>query len=49
MTSWSNVGSRSRSGRDAVHVEKQPFRSMGFVSVIIVSALFALGLPMVLL
>ena len=30
-------------------VEKQPFRSMGFVSVIIVSALFALGLPLVLL
>ena len=31
------------------HVERQPFRSMGFVSVIIVSALFALGLPLVLL
>ena len=30
-------------------VEKQPFRSMGFVSVIIVSGLFALGLPLVLL
>ena len=30
-------------------VEKQPFRSMGFVSVIIVSALFGLGLPLVLL
>jgi len=30
-------------------VEKQPFRSMGFVSVIIVSCLFALGLPLVLL
>jgi len=30
-------------------VEKQPFRSMGFESVIIVSALFALGLPLVLL
>ena len=30
-------------------VERQPFRSMGFVSVIIVSALFALGLPLVLL
>ena len=30
-------------------VEKQPFRSMGFVSVIIVSGLFALGLPVVLL
>lgn len=30
-------------------VESQPFRSMGFVSVIIVSALFALGLPLVLL
>ncbi len=27
----------------------QPFRSMGFVSVIIVSGLFALGLPLVLL
>jgi len=25
----------------------QPFRSMGFVSVIIVSVLFALGLPLV--
>ncbi len=30
-------------------VERQPFRSMGFVSVIIVSVLFALGLPFVLL
>ena len=30
-------------------VERQPFRSMGFVSVIIVSGLFALGLPLVLL
>ena len=30
-------------------VEKQPFRSMGFVSVILVSCLFALGLPLVLL
>ena len=30
-------------------VEKQPFRSLGFVSVIIVSGLFALGLPLVLL
>jgi hypothetical protein len=30
-------------------VEKQPFRSMGFVSVIIVSGLFLLGLPWVLL
>ena len=29
-------------------VERQPFRSMGFVSVIITSALFALGLPLVL-
>ena len=29
--------------------EKQPFRSMDFVSVIIVSALFALELPLVLL
>ena len=28
---------------------RQPFRSMGFVSVIIVSVLFALGLPLVLL
>jgi hypothetical protein len=27
-------------------VENQPFRSMGFVSVLIVSALFALGLPL---
>lgn len=30
-------------------VEKQPFRSMGFVSVIIASAIFTLGLPLVLL
>ena len=30
-------------------VEKQPFHSMGFVSVIIVSGLFALGLQLVLL
>jgi len=30
-------------------VERQPFRSMGFVSVIIVSVLFVLGLPLVLL
>ena len=30
-------------------VGRQPFRSMGFVSVIIVSLLFALGLPLVLL
>ena len=30
-------------------VEKQPFRSMGFVRVIIASGLFALGLPFVLL
>jgi hypothetical protein len=28
-------------------VERQPFRWMGFVSVIIVSVLFALGLPLV--
>jgi len=28
---------------------RQPFRSMGFVSVIIVSVLFALGLPLGLL
>ena len=33
----------------ATDVERQPFRSMGFVSVIIVSGLFALGLPLVLL
>ena len=30
-------------------VERQPFRSMGFVCVIIVSGIFALGLPLVLL
>ena len=30
-------------------VERQPFRSMGFVSVIIASGLFALGLPLALL
>jgi hypothetical protein len=28
---------------------RQPFRSMGLVSVIIVSVLFALGLPLVLI
>ena len=28
-------------------VERQPFRSTGFVSVMIVSGLFALGLPVV--
>ena len=33
----------------AMRVERQPFRSMGFVSVIIASVLFALGLPLVLL
>ena len=37
------------SGRLYSAVTKQPFCSMGFVSVIIVSALFALGLPLVLL
>ena len=30
-------------------VERQPFRSIGFVSVIIVSGLFVLGVPLVLL
>ena len=30
-------------------VERQPLRSLEFVSVIIVSGIFALGLPMVLL
>ena len=30
-------------------VERQPFRSMGIVSIIIVSCLFAMGLPLVLL
>ena len=35
--------------RRATDAERQPFRSMGFVSVIIGSALFALGLPLVLL
>jgi len=43
----------SLGGREAgtcvTDVERQPFRSMGFVSVIIVSVLFALGLPLVLL
>ena len=33
----------------AIPPQSEPFRSMGFVSVIIVSALFALGLPLVLL
>jgi len=27
------------------NIKRQPFRSMGFVSMIIVSVLFALGLP----
>ena len=46
---------RSRSSRSKLNqtlsavLERQPFRSMGFVSVIIVSVLFALGLPLVLL
>ena len=31
------------------NVEKQPFRSKGFVSVIITSVIFAMGLPLVLL
>ena len=30
-------------------VERQPFRSMGFVSLIIVSGLFVLGLPFMVL
>ena len=30
-------------------VEKHPFRSMGFVSAIIVSALFAMGMPLMLM
>ncbi len=33
----------------ATDLERQPFRSMGFVSVIIVSVLFAMGLPLVVL
>ena len=33
----------------ASDVERKPFRSMGFVSVIITSVIFALGLPLVLL
>ena len=32
-----------------MELERQPFRSMGFVSVIIVGVLFALGLPLVVL
>ena len=36
-------------GVSAARLSPQPFRSMGFVSVIIVSGLFALGLPFVLL
>jgi hypothetical protein len=38
-----------RHGGDATDVERQRFRSMGLVSVLIVSALFALGLPFVLI
>jgi hypothetical protein len=37
-----------RRGRDT-DVERQAFRGMAFVSVLIVSALFAMGLPFVLL
>ena len=40
---------RVRNEHRVTDVERQPFRSMGFVSVIIVSVLFALGLPLVLL
>jgi len=40
---------RSRFLLRITDVQRQPFRSMGFVSVIIVSVLFALGLPLVLL
>ena len=36
-------------GWTADNDRRQPFRSMGFVSVIIVTMLFALGLPLVLL
>jgi len=39
----------ARQAEGVTDVERQPFRSMGFVSVIIVSVLFALGLPLVLL
>ena len=40
---------RSKLNQTRPTLERQPFRSMGFVSVIIVSVLFALGLPLVLL
>ena len=40
---------RSKRNQTIAVLEHQPFRSMGFVSVIIVSALFALGLPLVVL
>jgi len=43
-----NVRSKLNQTRSA-STERRPFRSMGFVSVIIVSALFALGLPLLLL
>ena len=47
---FASLGSRVRPlGVTATDAEKQPFSSMDFVSVIIVSALFALGLPLVLL
>ena len=46
-------GNALGTGRATLHKpapsSAQLFRSMGFVSVIIVSALFALGLPLVLL
>ena len=38
-----------RVGFRVTDVERQPFRSKRFVSVITVSGLFALGLPLVLL
>ena len=40
---------RSKLNQTLAVLECRPFRSMGFVSVIIVSVLFALGLPVVLL
>ena len=45
----SQLMSRSRSTSPGLSLLHQPFRSMGFVSVIIASVLFTLGLPLVLL
>ncbi len=47
--SWASARGRKQAGLRVTDVEKRPFRSMGFVSVIMACVLFALGLPLVLL